>query len=81
MSSIRLYEQSWSAKEKADFDRDWAAAQPALKKLADLLRDDIETSQRKQRDEVNFSKPAWSEYQAHLLGEQKALYKVLAIIT
>lgn len=80
MSTVRWHDPKWNEKQKADFDRDLAMARPVLDRLAVILAKDMEASQRKQLDEGNFSKPAWSEYQAYLLGGQKELLRVLKII-
>jgi hypothetical protein len=48
-----------------------------LKALEEYLQDAIELSQRKCRDETNFTVPAWSEFQAYQLGMQKAYTKIL----
>jgi len=48
--------------------------------LSVYLNDALELSNRKCRDEENFSLPAWSEYQAYQLGMQKAFVKILDLI-
>lgn len=48
-----------------------------FKALEEYLRDAIDLSQRKCRDEANFTMPAWSEFQAYQLGMQKAYAKIL----
>lgn len=45
--------------------------------IGKYIKDNIEMSIRKTREEDNFSLPSWSEYQAYQLGYQKALDKVL----
>lgn len=41
------------------------------------LKEQMELSIRKCRDEDNFTMPSWSEYQAYQLGTQKAFQKLL----
>jgi hypothetical protein len=48
--------------------------------LIAYLDEAIETATRKQRDEDNFSLPAWAEFQAYQLGVIKAYQKVLDLI-
>jgi hypothetical protein len=52
----------------------------AFSLLKEYLKDQIDLSQRKAVSEDNFSLPAWSEYQAYLLGNIKAYQKLLTII-
>lgn len=80
MSTIRWLDPSWSKEGKEDFESLLKSSRLVLDRLSEIIKEDIELSLRKQRDEGNFSKPAWSEYQAYLLGEQKALNKLLSII-
>jgi hypothetical protein len=48
--------------------------------LIAYLDDAIDMAARKQRDEDNFSLPAWAEFQAYQLGTIKAYQKVLDLI-
>lgn len=44
------------------------------------IQEQLDLSNRKMLDEDNFSKSAWSEYQAFQLGTQKALSKLKLFI-
>lgn len=52
----------------------------AYKVISEYLKESIETSNRKMRDEDNFTLPAWSEFQAYQLGAIKAYNKLLDFI-
>lgn len=80
ISSLRWFKQGSSEKEQIEFSKEILASAHVLERLAEIIKDDIETSQRKMRDEANFSDASWSKYQAFLLGEQKTLYKILNLI-
>lgn len=51
-----------------------------LKRLSELLRDDLESSYTQMAKEDKYQRPAWAEYQAHKLGEQACLRKLLDLI-
>lgn len=45
--------------------------------IKEYVTESVELSRRKQRDETNFTLPAWPEFQAYHLGMQKAYQKLL----
>ena len=51
-----------------------------LKQLYSLVESDLLTSYAQMAKEDSYQKPAWSEYQAHKLGEQACLRKLLELI-
>jgi hypothetical protein len=51
-----------------------------LTQLASILEADLETSYTQMAKEGAYQQPAWSEYQAHKLGEQACLRKLLELI-
>lgn len=48
--------------------------------IYNYILENIDLSSRKMRDDESFSSSSWSERQAFLLGQQKALYKMLDFI-
>ena len=56
-------------------------SQDVLTQLASILEADLETSYAQMSKEGKYESPAWSEYQAHKLGEQACLRKLLELLT
>lgn len=57
-----------------------ADARPVLQRLVKLLEDELEQSRKEMANKDNFFMPAWSEYQAHRLGEQEAIKMLIEFI-
>lgn len=62
-------------KDKKDLTR-----QEIYDTMVAYILENLDLSSRKMRDEANFMFPAWSEFQANQLGQQKALHKLLEFI-
>lgn len=52
----------------------------AFQEIKTYCEEQISLAQRKALDESNFEKPAWSQYQAYMLGVQKAFSKLYNLI-
>lgn len=52
-----------------------------LDKIADIMKDKLDTSVGKMRGECSYDKPSWPQYQADQLGYQRALAEMLAVIS
>lgn len=48
--------------------------------IINYILENIDLSSRKMREDESFGSSSWSERQAFLLGQQKALYKMLEFI-
>jgi len=52
-----------------------------IRRLKEIIAEDIENLRKKALSETAFDKPAWSEYQAYLNGQQKALIDLQTLLT
>lgn len=80
MASIRWFKHCKTQEEKERFEKRLTLVKDVFNVLEDLLKEDLEVSNRKIKDEENFTLPAWSEYQAYHLGMQKQAEKILNLI-
>lgn len=76
----RWFKNSLTSDQKKELEDALKHSKLVLDRLVEILEEDIETSYRKSRDEGNFLKPAWSEHQAYLLGEQKNIMALLTLL-
>lgn len=67
--------------DKAPVKQQVKNAKPVLDRLAILLEEDLEFSQRMMASRNNFESPAWDNKMAHYLGEQTALRSILKLIS
>lgn len=68
-------------KDKAVMKARVMESHDVLTQLTSILEADLETSYTQMAKEGKYESPAWSEYQAHKLGEQACLRKLLELLT
>lgn len=66
--------------ERKEFKESRLASQLVLTKLKALLEEELEQSIKETSSEKNYEKPSWAFLQAHKLGEQEALRKVIKLL-
>lgn len=69
-----------SEDDKKEFKADLYAAYTVLNRLAEILEDDLDKSHEEATKKDNYFMPAWGEYQADKLGEQRCIRKILNLI-
>jgi len=69
-----------SKQQEQELRGDLVLARPSFARLRVLLENELEASISEMGNKDNFFMPAWSEYQANKLGEQKALRKLINLI-
>jgi hypothetical protein len=69
-----------STEDSKKFKADLLAAELVLKRLSEMLKDDLDTSLKKAASADSYTSPAWSEKMADALGEQRTLRKVIDLI-
>lgn len=80
MASTRWFRHCKTQEEKERFEKRLSLVKDVFNVLEELIKEDLEVSNRKSKDEENFTLPAWSEYQAYQLGMQKQAEKILNLI-
>lgn len=65
--------------EKEFFKKGYAEYNYVLKIIQQAIEKDLSQLSVKEESESMFDKPNWSEYQAHLLGQRKAMRKILKL--
>ena len=69
-------------KDKHDeFRKSILAARPVLKRLKELLEEDLAASKKEQSSKVRYQDSSWPMFQADCIGEQRALEKTIRLIT
>lgn len=69
-------------KEKHDeFRKTILAYRVVLERLKELLEEDLAASKRIQNSRESYKNPSWPMFQADCIGEQRALEKVIKLIT
>lgn len=66
--------------QKKDFDAQVVAAYPAMKKLVELLEEELNSTEKAVEDKENYSKDSWAYFQADLIGEKRVYKKIIRII-
>lgn len=56
-------------------------AKPIFDLVIKILNENLETSQKEMRKEVNYEKFAWSQYTADKLGAQRELDNLIKLFT
>lgn len=69
-----------SQKDKTEFRNLIVAAHRIFERAQQILEQDLDASLKKSSSEEAFDKPAWAEYQASMLGEQRALRKIIGLL-
>lgn len=54
---------------------------PVFEKLRKMIEDQVESINRKQGIEQDYTSPSWAYHQAHMIGSRQALLTVLKMIT
>jgi len=67
-------------KDKTEFKKRIVASRDVLNRLKKMLEEDLQASLKEAAKEDNYSLPAWSEFQAAKLGEQKKLRMVIDLL-
>ena len=80
MTSTRWIKHLTTEEDKARFTKRLVLVKDVFEVLGNIIKEDLETSQRKCRDESNFNLPEWGHFQAYQLGQQKALDRILSLI-
>ena len=66
--------------QKKEIKAYFGAAGYLLDTLAKILEEELNSSIKESSNKESYKLPAWSEYQADRLGEQRTLRKILNII-
>ena len=80
MASCRLL-RGLSGQARLDYTQYLRHNRELLQRIMDILKDDLEVSLKEMRSVDSYDKPAWSEFQADKLGEQRAYAKMIALLT
>lgn len=67
-------------KDKERFRKELKASISVLERLSEIMKDDLMKSHADSGSVANYSMPAWSQYQAHKLGEQATLLKLIDFV-
>lgn len=67
--------------DKEEFRKEVIASRHVLKVLKSLLEEDLRASQTSQESEEGYALPSWPYKQADAIGEQRAIKKVIKMIT
>ena len=78
MNSVR-WTSNLPKADRADFESKLRAAKAVLRRLNQLAKEDMTSSEKDMRKRENFFMPAWSEKQAFELGYQKALQTIIKL--
>lgn len=70
-----------SQQDKSKLRADIMQAEPALARLAEMLQADLNDSLKDMAKSEHYLKPAWAQYQASKLGEQKTLRTIIELIS
>lgn len=73
----RLLDQCRNEQERADMKAIWAASHPVRTQLVRVLEKELEASYTEMSKKDNYFMPAWSEYQASKIAEQKTLRSLI----
>lgn len=68
-------------KDKDEFVKVLLSSPRVLKRLDEILVERLDALEKKELSTDSFSKPNWSEYQAHLLGSKKELQEIRQLIS
>lgn len=79
MPSIR-WTSNLDPSDKPEFEQKLSNSRFVLKRLRDLLEEDLTVSVRDMRNANNFELAAWAEKQAFELGYQKAIITTLQLL-
>jgi len=67
-------------KDKEGFKKRIIASRDVLDRLKRMLQEELAASHKAAGKEDNYSLPAWSEFQADKLGEQRTLQMVIDLL-
>jgi len=74
----------WTKDVTKDNRSEWVAqvgsAIPVMKKLVELLEEDLNASEIAMKKKAAYNNPSWPYYHADLLGEQRAYNKAILLI-
>lgn len=69
-----------SDQDKKQWIADVQAAQPTLKEVVKLLKEDLKSSSIRLKERDSYDKASWPFYVSDLLGEQRAFEKAIKLI-
>ena len=67
--------------EHEDFRKTIRAHRVVLDRLKELLEEDLEACKKSQSSKIHYRDACWPMFQADHIGEQRALEKVIKLIT
>ena len=78
--NIKWFKKFKTQKEKDEFRERALANREVFELLRDILQEELDASMREQRKKEHYLMPAWSEFQADMNGEQRALRRVIDLL-
>jgi len=66
--------------QKKDFSAQVVAAHPAMKKLVELIEEELKIAEKTIEDKENYTKAAWPYLQADQIGERRAYKKIVRLV-
>lgn len=73
----RWYKGCKTEEDRAQRDKEIAAARPALNVLRNILEEDLRTVDRDSLKKDHYYLPSWSEYQADRIGAKRELKRII----
>lgn len=80
MASCRLL-RKLNGDERKSYSQYLQHNKELLDRIIEIIKEDLDISLKEMRSVASYDKPAWSEFQADKLGEQRAYAKMIALLT
>jgi len=80
MAAIRWTSHLGTTEDRRGFEQRLIESRDIIQRLAQIIRDDLRSSQNSTLREEGYDRPTWAFHQADQIGFQRALTKVLELI-